>query len=116
MSAARTAGLVADALGAIEAIGDFLAGAELDRYLADRMLRAAVERQFIIGEALGVLRRLDPATAELIPDLAEAVRFRNVLVHGYAIVTDDRVWATAVDHLPALRTSLRAVLARLDDA
>ncbi len=53
-----------DAQAAVEHILEFTRGRSLDDYLADAMLRAAVERQFeIIGEALNQLRRDAPAIA-----------------------------------------------------
>jgi len=54
------------------------------------MLRSAVERQFeIIGEALGTLARIDATIAARNPELRDIVAFRNILIHGYAIL--DRV-------------------------
>ncbi len=51
-----------DAKHAAERIARFIAGRDFDGYLADELLRSAVERQFeIMGEALGVLRRADPS-------------------------------------------------------
>ena len=74
------------------------------------MLYSAVERQFeIIGEAFVGLRRLDPALAGQLPDLAEIIAFRNVLVHAYATIDHQIVWDVIQNDLPRLR----GVLARL---
>jgi hypothetical protein len=54
-------------------------GKSVDDYLADDLLRPAVERQFeIIGEALARLRRSDPYTLSLIPDNPQIIAFRNI--------------------------------------
>jgi uncharacterized protein with HEPN domain len=46
------------------------------------MLRAAVERQFeIIGEAVSQLTSSAPSVARRIPDIAEIVAFRDLLIH-----------------------------------
>ena len=51
----------------------FVQGKGFDDYLADELLRSAVERQLeIVGEALSQLRKADPATASTIPDLPVA--------------------------------------------
>ena len=48
----KTPKLLLDALGAIEAVRDFVAGISLAEYLVDKMRRSAVERQLeILGEA-----------------------------------------------------------------
>ncbi|RYG39066.1 MAG: hypothetical protein EON93_00805 [Burkholderiales bacterium] len=61
----------------------FTAGKSLDDYLADELLRCAVERQFLIlGEALGRVRQLDPSVAARIADLNQAVALRNQLANG----------------------------------
>jgi uncharacterized protein with HEPN domain len=71
------------------------------------MLRAAVERQFeIIGEALSNLRRVAPEQAADIPNLAQIIAFRNVLIHAYANVDDRLVWGVVERDLPLLLTQL----------
>jgi uncharacterized protein with HEPN domain len=90
-----------------EWIARFLGGAELDDYLADDMLRAAVERQFeIISEAFAGLRRADPAPAAAIPDLSHIVAFRNILVHGYTTVDDRPVRRVVERGLSGLREAV----------
>ena len=53
----------------IDAIDAFVADITLEQYLASRMHRRAVEREFeIIGEALVPVRDHDPATVARITD------------------------------------------------
>lgn len=81
----------------------FVAGRTIDDYLADAMLRAAVERQFeIIGGAVGKLSKVDPRSAEQIRGFRRLIAFRNVLIHGYAEVDGQLVWDLLQSHLPAL--------------
>jgi len=92
-------------------IAQFTANRNFDDYRADIMLRSAVERQFeIIGEALAQLTRLDPALATQITDHQDIIGFRNVLIHGYAIIDDGTVWKNVETHLPVLRRELDALL------
>ena len=78
------------------------------------MLRSAVERQFeIIGEALGTLARVDATIAARIPVLRDIVAFRNILIHGYAILDRARVWRVVEDDLPRLRGVLPGILSSL---
>lgn len=89
----------------------FVQGKSFEDYMADELLRSAVERQLeIVGEALGQLRKADPGTAALVPHLAQAVALRNVLIHGYATVDDRLVWGVADAHLPPLLDGLAALL------
>jgi uncharacterized protein with HEPN domain len=89
----------------------FTAGRELDEYLADVMLRSAVERQFeIIGEALAQLTKLDPALAARISEHQGIIGFRNVLIHGYAMIDDKTVWQTIETKLPILLRELDDLL------
>lgn len=99
--------LIWDARRAAGRILEFVVDRNWDDYQQDVMLRSAVERQFqIIGEALNRLSKVDPATADRIPDLARIVAFRNVLVHGYAQIDDALVWEVASSRVPDLSTVL----------
>ena len=100
-----------DAQRAAERIARFTAGRGFDDYLADDMLRAAVERQFeVIGEAFAGLRRADPALAVSIPDLPCIVAFRNILIHGYATVDDRLVWGVVERDLAGLQEAIARLL------
>ena len=101
-----------DAREAIDAIAAFTLGRTQDDFQQDLMLRSAVERQFeIVGEALSQLARRDAALAEQIPNLPQIVGFRNILIHGYAIVDSDRVWRVVHENLPELREVMDRLLA-----
>jgi len=100
-----------DVQQAAERIVRFTAGRTFDDYRADEMLSAAVERQFqIIGEAFVSLRRIAPEAAAMVPDVAEIIGFRNVLVHAYGDVDSKEVWATIQDDLPGLQSAVTDLL------
>jgi uncharacterized protein with HEPN domain len=101
-----------DARRAATLILGFVEHKTFDEYVASELLRSAVERQFeIIGEALNQLSRVDKDLATCVPDLAKLVGFRNLLIHGYALVDDAIVWEAATTRLPALRERLDELLA-----
>ena len=84
--------LLWDARSAADAIVAMTGGRNFAEFDTDIMLRSAVERQFeIIGEALGTLARVDATIAARIPELRDIVAFRNILIHGYAILDRARV-------------------------
>jgi uncharacterized protein with HEPN domain len=100
-----------DARKAADAIVAFTRGKTFEDYRPDAMLRAAVERQFeIIGEALAQLARVDAALDNRIPDLHRIIAFRNILVHGYAVVKNDEVRRAVATDLPKLRDTLNQLL------
>lgn len=104
-----------DARAAADAIASFLEGIDPQAFADSPLIQAAVERKFeIIGEALSQLSKVDPQMAQRIPEVARIVAFRNILIHGYAVVDQARVWAIAKDYLPALRTSVDALLRERD--
>lgn len=103
--------LLWDARDALEAVRSFLADKAYATFEADRLLRSGVEREFeIIGEALNQLAKLDPPTAELIPDLRRIVGFRNILAHAYADIDPELVWRIAMENAPRLRARLDELL------
>lgn len=88
----------------------FTQGKSFEDYAADEMLRAAVERQFmILGEALGRVRQLDATLAARVTYLPRAVALRNLLVHAYAETDDGIVWGVVAGPLRALLNDLEAI-------
>jgi uncharacterized protein with HEPN domain len=106
-----------DVQQAANAIDEFVAGLDAAGYAQNALVRAAVERQFeIIGEALNRLSKISPDLARQVPHLREIIGFRNVLIHGYAMIDHARVWQIAETSLPDLRTVVSALLAELGPA
>jgi uncharacterized protein with HEPN domain len=98
--------LLFDVLSAVETIEHFITGKSIDDYQSDKMLRSAVERQFlVIGEALVKLRSLDPETAATIPEPRQIIAFRNLL--GTTRLT---VWDIAQRKLPELKSHVARLL------
>ena len=84
--------LLWDACEAANAIAAMTAGKTFEDFDRDIVLRSAVERQFeIAGEALRQLAGVDAALAAKIPDLRAIVAFRNILIHGYALIDRARL-------------------------
>jgi uncharacterized protein with HEPN domain len=78
-------------------------------YLANKMLRRAVEREFeIIGEAMSRIERLDPKLE--ISSKKQIINMRNRVIHGYDKIDDEIVWGTIVRHLPTLKSEISNLL------
>jgi uncharacterized protein with HEPN domain len=109
----RSASLLRDAIRSAAEIEAFTKGQDLGADLESAMLRAAAERHFtILGEALGVPRRSDPATAGRILDLARIVDFRNLLIHDYRGVDSYLVWNIVQTRLAPLAVQIGDLLAQ----
>jgi uncharacterized protein with HEPN domain len=103
-----------DVQQAANAIDKFIAGLDAAGYVQNALVRAAVERQFeIIGEALNRLSKTAPDLARQVPHLREIIGFRNVLIHGYAVIDNDRVWQIAETAIPSLHKAVSSLLAEL---
>ena len=103
-------------LQAIDALRAFTAGKSFADFMQDRMLRAAVEREFeILGEALNRLHRDDPSTAGRFREPWKIIGFRNVIVHEYDDVDYGTVWSTIHEDLPFVRGEVEALLSEPDD-
>lgn len=102
---------LSDIVECCEAIEMATRGVSLAAYEANRLVRSAVEREFtIIGEAVGSLARLDPATAARLSHARKIIGFRNRLAHDYAAIDDATVWAIAARDVPVLRRECEALL------
>jgi uncharacterized protein with HEPN domain len=84
----------------------------LAEYQSDVLLRSAVERQLeIIGEALNQALKHFPELADRISESRQIIAFRNRLIHGYATIAADVVWAVVTGDLPRLRAKVEQLLA-----
>lgn len=79
--------------------------------MADVLLRSGVERQFeIAGEAINTLRRIDPSSADRVPNIHQIIGMRNVLIHGYAEVNNLTIWRAATESLTELVDAVELLL------
>ena len=102
--------MIFDIQSAVDLLKEFTTNKTLDDYLADPMLRSAVERQFeIIGEAVNKLAREDEELAANISEYKRLIGFRNVLIHGYGEVDDYLVWDLVETKLPVLINNLNRI-------
>ena len=78
-------------------------------YMADKMLRRAVEREFeIIGEAMSRIEMLDSTVG--ISSKRQIISMRNRVIHGYDKIDNEIIWGTIVRHLPALKIEVTNLL------
>ena len=107
----ETRKLLLDALEACHSIKKLCQGVTMQRYMAERGIKRAVEREFeISGEALNRLSRLDEETSARITALRRIVNFRNRLIHGYDTIDDEIVWGVVEEHLPLLTNQLESLV------
>jgi uncharacterized protein with HEPN domain/predicted nucleotidyltransferase len=103
-----------DAATALAAIERYIEGKNLEHYLRDDLLQAAVERRFeIAAEALNQLSKTHPSLVGRICNLPAVIAFRNVLAHEYGVVNNRTVWELAQKRAPALRKELEKLLQNL---
>lgn len=78
-------------------------------YMADKMLRRAVEREFeIIGEAMGRIDKIDSTLS--ISSKKQIISMRNRVIHGYDKIDNEIIWGTIVRHLPNLKKEINTLL------
>ena len=109
--------LLLDIDRAAEKIAGYIEGMDVAAYVASAGVQDQLERNFItIGEALNWLSLVSPELSGRIPNAKGIIGFRHKLVHGYDHIDAEIVWSAAVDDLPALRKTVRSLLAGLDGA
>jgi uncharacterized protein with HEPN domain len=99
-----------DMLNAARGIVSSLEGITLAQYTADENLRLATERRIeIIGEAA---RRISTELKEANPQIPWRliVDQRNVLIHAYDEIEDERIWGLVAQDIPRLIEELMALL------
>jgi uncharacterized protein with HEPN domain len=99
-----------DMLNAARGVLSSLQGMSFEDYLSNENLRLATERRIeIIGEAA---RRISGAFKEAHPEIPWRVIVdqRNVLIHAYDEIADDRIWRLVGEDIPRLIHSLETLL------
>lgn len=99
-----------DMLNAARGVAISLQGMTLAEYKQDENLRLATERRIeIIGEAA---RRVSPVLKEAHPEIPWRliVDQRNVLIHAYDEIEEERIWRLSVEDIPRLIEQLTLLL------
>ena len=98
---------------AIDNIFEFVNGVTFDEYLCNKMMRFAVVKNLEnIGEASYKLtKELRSKHAEI--NWRDIMDMRNVLVHGYHQIKDEKAWDTVTDDLPQLKEQIKQILNNL---
>ena len=100
-----------DIIKACDLIIGYTKGFDSTSYLQDRMLRDAVERNFItIGEALNRLKTEDHEMFVQIPDSNKIIAFRNVVVHAYDVIENELVWDVVQEEIVQLKEKCQKLL------
>ncbi len=98
----RDAALLWDMLEHGRRAVSYTTGRSFQQYLADSMLRHAVERVTqIVGEAASKLSREFRDAHPQIP-WRPIIAQRHILVHDYGDIHDDKIWRVATVHIPEL--------------
>jgi uncharacterized protein with HEPN domain len=78
---------------------------------SERLKALASERLLlIIGEALTRIRGDEPNVFDSVPSGAEIIGMRNVIVHGYDVLDQNRIQDAVRDDLPQLLNFVRELL------
>jgi uncharacterized protein with HEPN domain len=107
----RDARRLRDILSCADELAAFLAGHDLETFLADRVLQRAVERLLtIIGEAAKQLR---PETRDAIDQpWRELIRLRDKGIHAYDSLSPATLHRIATEAVPSLRSAVAGFLGR----
>jgi len=98
----RDAAYLWDMLDAARTVEQLSSGLDFTKYSNDRRTQLAVERSFeIIGEAAGRVSALFRDAHPEIP-WRQIIGQRNVLIHEYGEIKQERIWKTVTENVPQL--------------
>ena len=114
MSILDLTGRLDDILAAIREIETFAAGKTFDDYIAEPMLRRAVERDVeIISEASHHIPERLKAKYSSIP-WREVAGVGNILRHGYKLIDDREIWDIVTSDLAPLKVTTETMLREVE--
>lgn len=91
-----------------------VSGISYDDFVKDiRIYYSVMKNVEVIGEAANMLTRHFRETYTELP-WRQIVSMRNVLVHGYAQISDTDLWQTATNDIKPLREQVQQYLAEID--
>ena len=97
-----------DMLEASRTVEQLISGLDFTQYSNDRRTQLAVERSFeIIGEAAGRVSVLFRKAHPEIP-WRQIIGQRNILIHEYGEIKQERIWITVQENIPKMINSLKS--------
>lgn len=110
----RDRGRLEDILKYAQNVEQIVNGITYEQFVADiRIYYSVMKNVEVIGEAANMLTRHFRETHTELP-WRLIVSMRNVLVHGYAQVSDADLWQTATSDIQPLREQVQHYLADID--
>jgi uncharacterized protein with HEPN domain len=106
----RDAAYLWDMLDAARTVEQLTAGLNFVAYEEDRRTQLAIERALeIIGEAAG---RISDSLRKAHPEIPwrQIIGQRNVLIHEYGEIRQDRLWKVAKENIPQLIEMLKPLV------
>lgn len=102
-----------DIAEACKDIIQFTENINYDDFCSNKMIRFAVERQIlVVGEAANHISVLFRTENEGIPWL-KIIGMRNIIAHDYGEILVERIWLTAIKHIPDLLKSIEPFITKL---
>ena len=103
----RDAAYLWDMLDAARTVEQLSSGLDFPQYSNDRRTQLAIERSLeIIGEAAG---RVSASFCDAHPEIPwrQIIGQRNILIHEYGEVKQERIWKTVRENIPQLIEQLK---------
>ena len=106
-----------DIIKSCDFIIEYTTDVNYEKYLQNRMIQDAVERNFItIGKALNRLKNENPELIAKISDSRKIIAFRNIVVHAYDAIEDAVVWDIVQSGIKTLKEDCQKLLNSQQDA
>ena len=103
-----------DILKSIQLIEEYSDGISFETFVADTMRYYAIMKNVeIVGEAANMLTRDFRETNTELP-WREIIGMRNVLVHGYANISNEQLWSAVKADIPVIKNAVNNYMNNID--